>query len=602
MPKVPVYQPQVNTRTGQAPVPTQAPVVEGAFGAQVDAARGRLGEEIMRTGDIVSKRLLEMQIKADDQEVLNQATAYQRDLQKTLNDTTTDPDGVPKGLLARNLGQTRNITIDFDQQAGELGHKYLETVKGPNQREQLGKLIAGHSMASREQVIRHEATEREKDYNNTVKAAQDAAISTASNTTDPESLGVLMGTNADALRRSLTNRGEDAQTVENKTRVLNGELVKAAFTSVLDTDPQKAKRILESHGASIPGPVFSDLKQKLDGKLIFEERQNAYNEMSQLRDPEGFPDETAMETAIRVRTDLSPEKKEDLNRYVQSRAAEERTNITRARSGADRLFTNAINEGKQNGQKMDEALKLVPSYAYDPTDRAAKELYIQKLYSGPQETNPTQYIGLWEGIQNKIVSRRDIDTAFMQGYLKATDWEALRKEHYRMTNSGESPEDKDVRDRVKVFADQSIHNKKDRDAFLYTWQEGSRGMPAAQKFTYSQDLMKSRDSGKWYKPNKPEYKTQLQVIDADRSETGNLYKVLGQDEVNSIARGVMATTGKPKWGVADVNAFAAEFGGPAKIVPGTPVHNAIQSLNRYGKRVTAASVKKALENRPDGKF
>jgi hypothetical protein len=479
--------------------------------------------------------------------------------------------------------------------------KYSDSLKGVNQRVALEKMISSHAVAGRGEVLKHESSQRSTAFNKTVEASNKTAINMAAGTSDPAALGLLMKTSGDAYFKIL-NQGR-VPGADSMVQGLYGEMVEASFNAQLEDNPKQAQKILERHAELIGDGKAAQLRRALEGKILYEEQAALYNTVySKYRLSDGTPDLKRIQQEIMRNPKMTMEKKNRIWDYAKGRAGEDRTQVHQQRDAADRSFFNKVAEIKKGGGSMDQAMKLVPSMAYDPTDRQSKEEYVRKLYTSPQTTDPVRYIDLWEGIQNSTRDIRDIDLGLQEGWLKHTDWETLRKEYYRSQTDGDTPGEQEVRKRVKLYADDNIPDPKDRNEFLYVWQTSTKGMSPETKFNYAQELFKKRDSGKWYVPNKKAYKVELQSMDTDVMEKTQLFNTMGRSEVLSIAKGIMGSTGKTTWSMADFNNFAKEFGGPEKIMPGTPVYNAIQSLRRYRKLITPAAIRLSLKHYPEGKF
>lgn len=597
MPRVPVYQPQVQPGQVNEPRPARSPAPPpDAFGGNVAQADQNLGRAVERSGTLLAQHATELQEQEDQKQVLLNQSAFQKELQTVLEDEQPDELDRPKGLLNRNFAQARGVTEELDTKYGELREKYLDRVTSKGQKARLWQMMDSGYETARGSVMRHEANENRADIKQTLENSVESNINNAGYANDPAALSALILNAQKSISPGLKYLGMDAQ-VANQS--LAGKMVESSVLGLLETDVAGARAILEANRPLISKKAQDDIAAKIAGKEFSDTRLGVWGGVSgpKFRMADGNMDQEKQRAAIYA-MDIPTDKKDKIFEYVQSRNAEVKQALNQRHDAVDRAFSNELYGGKKQGATLDQSLRLAGKYGYDAYDIGLKEKAVKELYATPTQTDPAQYMALWEGVQNKFVDKRNIDQAFQKGQINAADWEGLRKEYYRQETGGSSPAEKEVWDRIKILASQKIPKKK-RDAFLLTTQQAIQGKPAPEQWKIAQDMMKDVDIPWGF--DKPAYEIALKQEDAQNTAFGAAYAEVGEPAVQAIGRGVLLRGGA-SWGLKDVVSLADTFGGMDNIKPGTPAGNAIQSLSKRGEMVTETNIKAVLAKYPDGNW
>jgi hypothetical protein len=344
--------------------------------------------------------------------------------------------------------------------------------------------------------------------------------------------------------------------------------------------------------------------QKLieDGKTL-ETGVTAWDQLKGMKLADGNPDAERMEKSIMSRDDLTTKEKLGVLAFVKARAGEEVVNKTRQDASNERSFMNTIVQGRQGGTSLEDALKQVKNFGTDPYDQTIKAEAVRKIYAPPTASNPETYISLWERVQDKNVNKEDIDTEMEHGNINASDWRTLREAYYKKITDGNDEKEKQVYERVKILAAEQFGSDKIAQAkFIYDLHQNNKGKPAADVWKDANDKLapdpKSGMSLFGYDTGlfkSPQYKADVDRLDAQNLAWGKLHQDIGRKETNAIGQGILYS-GKKSWSVGDVDAFAQNFGGYKNIQPGTPAHNAIQFLLKNNRLVTPDNVKAVMEH------
>lgn len=393
---------------------------------------------------------------------------------------------------------------------------------------------------------------------------------------------------------------------------------------------EKTREISSTHMAVIEGRLNSDMAGSYksadayfkanQGAMSERDRERAmgmldrvstaelgkavFAQTSSMRLPDGNFDEAKMRATVDA-MEYSTEKKDRIWSQVKALAGEATMNKNREDSAAYRNFMNNVIRARKNGDTLDQALRLVEQSATDPYEAATMSDAVRKIYAPPSASNPEDYIRLWERVQSGNASKQELDRAFIEeNKISADDWQRLRQDFYKVTIEGKSADVKATWDRVDVLAKENISDPEKRAQYIYDLQISGRGKSAEEIWKMANDKMKGAAGTGWFGTNfnaQPQWKIDVQRRDAQNIAWGKAYEDLGKSEVTAIGKGVLSK-GKDTWGLADVDGFAQEFGGYNEIRPGTPAHNAMQSLMQKNQLVTPANVRAVLEKFPDGRF
>ncbi len=339
-----------------------------------------------------------------------------------------------------------------------------------------------------------------------------------------------------------------------------------------------------------------------EGKTL-EAGVQSWDQLKGLKLSDGNPDMDKMEKAVMAREDLTTKEKLNVLSFVKARAGEEIVNKTRKDAATERSFMNNIVSGRQSGASLEDALKQVQNYSTDPYDASIKAEAVRKIYAPPTQSNPETFIALWERIQDKNITKEDIDLQMQNGNINAGDWRSLREAYYKSRTDAKDESEKQVYERVKILARDHFGSDKDgASKFMYALHQRNKGKPSPDVWKDANDMLKDDPSTGFsfmgfntglFKD--PQYKTVVDRLDAQSLAWGTLHEDIGRKEVNAIGQGLLYS-GKKAWGVADVDEFAQALGGYQNIKKGTPANNAIQFLIKNNRMVTPDNVKYIMEH------
>jgi hypothetical protein len=461
MPKVPVYQPQVQTRTETAIQPVEAAPVEAAFGANVQAATERLGEQVQKTGSVLGNRVIEMQQREDDKALLQTQAAFQADLQNTLNNPETDENGRPKGYLQRNLASAQGSTIEFDQLAPQLKQKYMQMAKGPAMQLELDKALSTHLMTARDQVSKNEGNQLDADFKQTAAATLDAIPGQAARLEDPVHVAdfIKVGqSNADIIYKRL---GYSPQQIEFAKEKLAGEALKAAVAGNLETSPVKARAILEANKGLIPNNIDNiqtTLDKQIDGKIIHDQELAVWDQVKGRRLSNGMIDIEAGQKYVNALT-VSAERKQQLMTSVRSMASVADTEMKQKIEANDRDFTNSLISAQSKGLPYQDALILAAKHGRDATDIAQKQKDVTDLYT--EKTNafdtwikkqPEATQAAWAYTEETVKGKYGNSVSDVPGYPNKVNLAAAALTELKQDSLGKSP------DQIRSIVNEKMKN------------------------------------------------------------------------------------------------------------------------------------------------
>lgn len=366
----------------------------------------------------------------------------------------------------------------------------------------------------------------------------------------------------------------------------------------------------------LTGADADNVEKRIQNGEVITRGMALYNQLRGLTFEDGTPNEAAMRNAVWAQKNTPDAEKEKLWEFVKGRAAEDVANRSRENLARDNAFMNEILTAKNKGATMEQELTTLnaqfakpgQTVMRDEKDRASREAAIRKLYAPPTDSDPKTFISLWQQAREGKATIDDIDAASTKGQLKLADWRLLREEQFNALLKEKDPEVQANWKRIEALADEKFPGQKvAREQFMYEIISGSKGKKPEELWKSANDKLKGDpNTGVWGFFQTKQFKTDLQKMDAENLAWGNVASDIGGDEMKAIRKG-LSRGGKPAT-PADFDAFTKAMGGYDKMKPGTPVHNAIQSIirnsppGRAGIPVTPSNIQKLLSIHPDGNW
>jgi hypothetical protein len=397
---------------------------------------------------------------------------------------------------------------------------------------------------------------------------------------------------------------QDSQQYQNLLTNTLSQTNKAVLQARLDKDSpdnvQQAKDYFDDHKDQMTAADVLASQKSIDTAETVSLGMQEWQKVGGMQLSNGMPDESRMEATVMALPNTSDERKLQILQFVKGRAREQVVQTHMENAADDNDFNNAAVKARKDGAPLQDALKLASQFASDDYDQSTKENTIRQMYAPPSQSDAPTYMALWEKVQDGSATRQDIDAASQAQKINPGDWRGLREMYYKSNTEGLDPQSKIVDERVKGMAQAAISDKNQLNQFLYVYHTATQDQEPQQKLKTATDLLGPGPDTHWYNSTKL-YNTNAQKLDASNLGWGQLQSDVGADQTKAIGQGVATSTGKP-WGLGDVDAFAAQFGGYSNIKVGTPVNNAMQSIMKRGELVTPANINTVLQKYPDGKY
>jgi len=284
--KIPVYEQKVGMQNSAttattalaAPTPTSAP--KESFGTAVAEANIKSGEMIDAVGGLVSRHVIQKKQDDDRQAVLDASTAFQRQLQNLVYNDEKDANGnvVRQGLLNRPLGSAKGSDEELANTTKQLKADYLKTLPWPGQQQMFNQLADSHYIGVRDQVLRHESDQLNKDKMNSLKASVDAGIDEAGYNPSGKVIDRIITDNTEATRVFMKAQGFDDTTIKAQIIENNDKVVSAAIDTAVRTnnDYKLGDAIIERYKSVISPKIYDAAKLDIKQKSEFD-RQMTYN-------------------------------------------------------------------------------------------------------------------------------------------------------------------------------------------------------------------------------------------------------------------------------------------------------------------------------------
>lgn len=606
MPRVPQYEQQVQVKAPGVSIPTFSAPPVGAFGTEVADANAKMGKAIAGIGEALTKHMMELDLRNQEQDVLKKDTDFRKEMQNLLYNQEPDEKGKPKGLMSRELDYAKGVTPEFDEKYSVLKQKYLDSVQTDNQKSALGKMLDQQYETSRGGVIKHEADQANRSFETVLTANMKQRIADAAGIKDPKALAENMIAAQSDLATGLTRQGNRPEVVNFSTQALAGEMAKASFATALEQDPKRAASILEAAKGKIPASIETKMQETLNGKMFDDAQMAAWKSVSGLRMLDGNPDIEKQKAAVMKMNaingiTLDTDKKLKVANFVEAMAKDQMQQRKLLEAAGDHAFKNDILALKQGGGKLEDALQLVPSPKYGPADnvlKAERTEIAKKIWNEKTITDPETYNNLWFAIANGQAGRAEIDAAYKKSLLSASDWEGLGKHWYGTEHKSDDVLMKLAMERVEQKAANSFsaNDKKAKGEYIYAVMQQVKGKTPAEVLEYADKLLeKDPNTGFMGFFKKPNYKIENQTTDAYNQATAAIMKDMGSEVTSAILDGKYK--GKPGDPVSAMDEFAAAFGGRDKIAPGTNVYRVMKAMQAKGWTVTPETVRSVMKQK-----
>lgn len=404
MPRVPTLEPRVQIKTPNIPAPQIARPPEEAFGAGVAAATGKLGEQVTQLNNVLAKQMIEMEKRESEKNALDIQTQFQTELQNTLTNPEADENGTPKGFLNRQLSQANGSAIQFDQISQKIAQKYAGMPVSPDLQNKMNETLKSHLSVAREQVIRHEASQRDAAAKTSLNTYIEQSISSAAGVVDPIDLAPLVDATQANAGSMMARLGYDKATVELSSKNLAGNMVKSAVAGVLETDPTKAKNILERMKDRIFPLTYAELSKTIEGKFIHDQSAAAWNAVSGMRLSDGNIDLASAQRYV-DKLPYPQERKDQILSYVHTHASIANTELKQQQEAIKRSYTDQLvtDFGKV---PIDVAFARAVETGLPPTMIAELQNEATTLYQNPQQRFDTWLSKQPNAVQGAVESSR----------------------------------------------------------------------------------------------------------------------------------------------------------------------------------------------------
>lgn len=416
--------------------------------------------------------------------------------------------------------------------------------------------------------------------------------------------------NADGSENSIYQQGLVSALSKAHSGVIEARIEKGLDAQAVD--------YFEKNKASMSAEDQSIATKKIEAVKEVSENISAYQDLKQYKLSDGrTPDEAKMERVIMARTDLSNEKKLKMVQFVKAKAGNDHQNMLQSDKAMDESFKNSVIKLKKSGGSLEDALKKAPNFSYDENDQRLKEEFVRDMWAGKDvRSDPATLVALHDSIDEGTATKAQIDNAVKNKVISGSDWVSLRDKWHNSEIEGKNPEQKRANESVHLLAKEKFGSDKEgMDAFISEVYSSSQGKSAAEKVKIAQDKLKADESSVsrfWSKipfiggmeipgTGQAQYKTDQEKRSANYISVGKFHQDLGVDTYKAIEQGAIRS-GSKKSGPEAVNDLSIAFGGYDKIKPGTPVHNAIQSIMKHGFAPTEQRIRDALKRYPNGRF
>ncbi len=590
MPRVPSYDSRVSQTT--------TPVVRNNTDVPIEAFGGGQGlQSVTRAAGnlagVVGEIALKEKEKADDAAVTDGVTAL-------VNRSLYLQNQMVKRQGKDAIGVTEESLKEFDKSAAEVEKNLYNGTQRTffkkayaREREQFNGILNKHEFVQSQKYMTESALSFIESSQNKV----------AQNFSDPFLVSEEIKKQQGKVAALGMQQGWGEDQINAETQKIHSANHSNVVQQFLTNDQYPmAQKWFDSIKGELQPKDIERLQGRIsDGKATFY-GVSTWNKMKDARLADGFPDETKMVSEINKLGNLTTEEKSKATQLIRAMAGNERTDITQRRMATDRQFMNDVLKVKQSGGTVQDAFKVADKYGFDDYEKHVKKVAAAKMFA-PGEDGPSEPglpLKMWEKVQSGNATREELDALLVSGRLNEKDHTSLRKDYYNQIVEGKNPKMNSAIEEIKLMADMKFgRTPSDRkDRFLYEALSERHNAKPEELIKKATDGLKEIvvKPGMLWDTKAPKWEVNFNERIYRRKIEGEL----GAEAVDGIVAGLKKYNNVESFSAKALDAFAAQFGGPDKIRPGTPVHNAIMALVKNGKDVTKQYVDQILKDFPNG--
>lgn len=605
MPKVPLAQQSVSKKGINYNPIAVGKLDAGVMGENVMQAQQGLMKTFGKASDMASEYATnEMKLQSESRTSDAEFNARSK-LNDMMISQEKDDQGIPKGILNRELGSAQGVSGDFNSKADEIINSSL-TDLNPYEQDKLRSSIRNYHETLYNKAVSHEADQKDKAETITFKNNQESIISGAALYADD---GMLLTDIQEGSRRQserMMAKGHSAESVAMENKKFADQMVHSNIITKLENDPNGAYATLDANKDLVSGEFYAKTKGIIEGKQFDDMRLGLWNKsFSSMKMSDGNIDLARVEKNINGAAGFSNDQKQKLYDFAQAKAGEHRQQKAQAEASNDESFHDDLAQAQQQGLPLEDALKLSGKYAHKDNsvyDAALKEEIVKKLYDRPTRTDTGTYLDTYEGIKNGTIKREEIDNHFKKGLLNVADYKGLVKDSINAELHGKG--DKNF-ERVKLLADETFGKGKEeeRRQYLYEMRQATKSMKPEEAFAYAKNATKDVvvSVGMFWDSKAPKYEVDLMQRDAGSLAIGKLQSDLGQDTIKAIAGAHLSKKGNDSWGAGNIADFTQQAGGYENFKPGAPGTKALEFLKSKGWPITPKNINWAIAGGMNGK-
>ncbi|PUB87079.1 MAG: hypothetical protein DBP02_02205 [gamma proteobacterium symbiont of Ctena orbiculata] len=260
MPIVPEAQPHQVT-------PQVGPSTAINIRTNPDNFGGQIGAELRRTGDVMSRRAIEMKQENDKTaayELDNEFSEAVRDLLHHRDDAFYRKNG-------RDAFEAYESTkMEMDK----LKTEYTKRAANDTQRRMFEQVAGGRIESSLNAMSRHSSRERVKWLDSVDEArATEESQNAIGAWRDPAAVKIHIRTGANAIADRLERSGASAEEIQSKVEAYETQIHKQIIGAMADDNPGKARAYFEEHEDRIDADEHAVIADMLEEETLLEEVQ-----------------------------------------------------------------------------------------------------------------------------------------------------------------------------------------------------------------------------------------------------------------------------------------------------------------------------------------
>lgn len=432
MPRIPVYEKQVNPASQSVARVNVSGPEENAFGGGLGRAVYGLGRSMQEVTQQEGESLLRERKEELAKNTAKTYLAYEKEMKEALYGKVDESGAVlEEGLLNRTLGKAKGVTAQYAQVSEKLRQKYLSSASNEYEARWLDKAMGQTENSYLDNISSHEVLQRREDAKMHAGAVEKQRLEEAAGIYDPAALKEYIMLSQDLATPLWEGQGLDEAVVQQSKQNLTLKSLSGALKTLVAAESySSAQNLLDGFKEEIPASIYASLDRQIkDGGESKNKGLLFQDSLSRFKTPGGITDYRAALSYIEnpdtvKNTGLKPESVKQVGDML---VAHMNQNIAVAQRNQEVAEIEVLNQA--NGFVLNEdpvkAIGVIMKSGLDNTRKLSLVEGIKKSQASKTD-DPAVYADLMQKVvSGEIYNEIPVLEALARGEIKKTTKDGL---------------------------------------------------------------------------------------------------------------------------------------------------------------------------------